>query len=356
MTSSGPLVSLLRILVPFAVLASVSWWLPLEPVQLVSREDKKAPVQRPDFVDFREAIVETEPRVVFLGNSILGRAVDMDVWEELVDVPTLKMNSAGSASAMWFILMKNVLGPARPRPELAVVFFRDVYLTEPAFRVYGEYEKRIFFYAGDEEVELNRILYHEGADRADFFLRRHWSLYQRRSAVSSSLEERFKYGLVGWVTGESPGEIEKSVASTFDEGEMDEVAVEQAHRGAELQVDSDAHFDFPGRVGYSFLPALVRESKRSGIRLVLCRMRTARNARDEPKGKYEQAAERYLPTYIEALRDYAEAEGLGWLDFSEEDSLLLEYFERGDHFNAEGGRVFTRLLAERLGDELEQLE
>jgi len=356
MNSPGTLVQLLRILVPFAVLASVSSWLPLEPVQLVSRADKKAPVQRPDFVDFRKAVAETEPRVVFLGNSILGRAVDMDLWEELVDVPTLKMNSSGSASAMWFILMKNVVGQARPRPELAVVFFRDVYLTEPAFRVYGEYEKRIFFYAADEEIELNRILYHQGADRADFFLRRHWSLYQRRSAVRSTLEDRFKYGLVGWVTGEEPDKIETSVAATFDEGEMDATAVEQAHRGAELQVDSDAHFDLPGRVGYSFLPGLVREAKRKGIRLVLCRMRTARNARGEPKGKYEEAAERYLPAYTEALRDYAETEGLGWLDFSAEDSLLLEYFERGDHFNAEGGRVFTRLLAERLRDELDRLE
>jgi len=86
-------------------------------------------------------------------------------------------------------------------------------------------------------------------------------------------------------------------------------------------------------------------------------MRTVRDATEEKEGRdaYQRSAKRHLPPYTEALRQYVEQRGVGWLNFAAEEALLEEHFTRGDHFNEAGAKVFTKLFAERLKPHLTTL-
>src|SRR5688572_3029096 len=77
--------------------------------------------------------------IVLIGDSILARGINSDQLEQLTDMKNYKMGIQGSASAAWYLSLKNVVLTAKYRPSFVVIIFRGTMLTAPGYRVSGAY-------------------------------------------------------------------------------------------------------------------------------------------------------------------------------------------------------------------------
>lgn len=304
-------------------------------------------------VDFAKDLAEKKPELVLLGNSILDRAVDEQAFEDLIGRPCLKIVHGGAATALWYVILKNVIARAEPVPRTVAIFFRTVYLTEPAFRARAQFKPIIDYYADGEEPELDRIAYFEQMDPLTFTLNRFWSLYQRRESLRRQTEDVFKAGLVGKLSGLTTPEVRSAVDAAFAEEKMKDEQVDDGPSDPWLDLLPLQQFDFDAQVTRSFLPLIIEIARENGISLIFVRMRTRLDARLDAPAKPSIEARggfirSHLPQYIQSLRQYLEANGAHLLDLSGDERLQSSHFYRGDHLRKRGQALFMPYLAERL--------
>ncbi|SCA62503.1 hypothetical protein SCG7086_AA_00790, partial [Chlamydiales bacterium SCGC AG-110-P3] len=106
-----------------------------------------------DLVRQRTLLLTARPDAVLLGNSVLKAGINEDKLSTLTGSRMLKVTSNGSASAWWYLYVRNVLFASDYKPKRVMIFFRDSYLTDPTFRTSGKYRtplRRIS--AGDETL------------------------------------------------------------------------------------------------------------------------------------------------------------------------------------------------------------
>ena len=82
-------------------------------------------------------IEAVRPDILLIGNSYLAAAVEPDGLSRKTGRRCMILKRPGSASACWYLMLKNVLLPARHVPQAVVIYFRDNELTLPAFHTGG---------------------------------------------------------------------------------------------------------------------------------------------------------------------------------------------------------------------------
>lgn len=270
------------------------------------------------------------PQVALLGNSMLGEGVDAEALALASGVPVLAVVQPGSASAWWYLAMKNGVGASAHRVPLTVLFFRDHFLTEPTFRVKGSYRAAIDAMAEPDEPLLGRLAY-GGSDETSARLLGEW-----RAGTLAAV----KHGAARVLLGLAPDAADAALAHAFAAERLDP---ERAGRREQLAEATDAADtrDFAAAVKRSFLPEIVRLARQNGTRLVLVRVKRRRDA--------EQGPDPALARYSESLAGWLAERGVALVDFSHDERIRLEHFARGDHLSRdEGRRVFTRLLVDAL--------
>ncbi len=303
---------------------------------------------------FESALREDRPRVVLLGNSITACAVDAAAFEQLTGAKTLDLTVGGSSSAIWYLVLKNFVAKASPRPEFAILGFRDVYLTVPDYRVVMGYDGTLNRFVDGEEPLLDRLAYFRDTGPVSYLLMRHWSLFQKRNDIDVATEALFKEQLASRIAGVAPEEIGGAVDRVFAEENKLPDAVTAAQQRAENVVDP-AYFDFHAELERSFLPEMIKIARENDIRLILMRMRPRRNAREDGGPARERAwITDLLPKYMADLEAYLAENDVPFLDFEDDERIVFEWFERGDHLNKDPGQVgFTKLLAEAVAPYLD---
>ena len=258
---------------------------------------------------FAERLESEQPDVVLLGSSIVGTAVNAELFESIVKRPTLDLTIPGGMSATWYLLMKNVITKVDPPPKMVVLGFRMVYLTVPEFRAGGRYTHIIDRYVDGPEPLLNRRAYLHDLNAIDVFVRRYWSPYQKRDDIKEGAEDWAVRTAGSALLGRDESEMRAAVATVFAEERMDPTKVSVAQLEAE-QVDNTQYFAFESEKDRSFLPEIVRIAKENGIELVLVRMRTRYDAEpEERRAQYPDFIRELLPGYERALEEYLEEEG-----------------------------------------------
>ena len=289
--------------------------------------------------EIRRVVEERHPQVVFLGNSMVGDNLDGDAFARATGLATVRAYQHGSASAWWYeTLVHDLLAVERP-PATVVLLFRDHFLTHPSFRVLGPFSYRL----AEHEAWTDPLVYalaYRPALGALAPLYRDWPLFRNRDQEKRLAEGAVERGLEH-LFGIPPGSTDQAVAVVFNDANLDPAQRTIRQQMAEDHDLDPELFDFPARVGESFLPHMIARAKRRGVELVLVRMK---KRRDLTPG----AAPEPLRRYVSDLRAYLEAEGVPFLDLSEDPRLGAELFSWGDHYTDEGRTVFTQLLAEEL--------
>lgn len=282
--------------------------------------------------EWREAIEEKQPEMVLIGNSMLRAGVDEDALSQATGWSVEKSYSNGSASAWWYLYVKNVLGKTQHCPRVAVIFFRDHFLTDPDFRIDGPYAEPIRTISESDEPVLKTVLgpHLSFWDSPLTWLPQAAKRYWDGRAMKASAR----------VMGVSRGFQQRSMAAVFDEERMIPELITQQQLASE-QCSEGERCDFAARVEASFLPLILEELDSRGIRPVFVRIKRRRDVDPER----EPAA---LKPYLLELQAYLEARGARLYDFSHEDSILEEHYGPGDHLNPTGQALFTALLADTL--------
>jgi hypothetical protein len=254
---------------------------------------------------------------------------------------TLKLWSGGWSSAIWYLALKNVIIPASPRPQTVVFFFRDHYLTDPTFRVTGEYKKGVDELTGPDEPLLERLAYLNAMNPLTYQLNQNWSLFQKREHLKKALESNVK-SWVGSVYGYPDVEsVNQNIQRLFG---VDNLLAEELGNTQlkSEEVTNKNLYDFQKSLPVSFLPAMVEIARENAVRLVLVRVKRRR----EVEGLPTPAG---LDGYICDLKQWCAKEQVPLIDFSEDTRLTLEHYADGDHLNrGEGRTLFTQLLVEQL--------
>ncbi len=276
--------------------------------------------------------------MVFLGNSITYASLDPELFEKTTGIPTLMIAQGGSASAFWYLVIKNAILQAENKPKFLAIIFRDAYLTYPEYRATGIYKQRhdLMKQGDDPLFEKLTTLIH--ANLAQRVLHRYFLLYRERDTVRQRVENIVRHG-VQQVFRRMAGDVnpEAAIQTVFSEKNYIPALVSRMQQAAEAEPDS-RYYDFARQLPRSFLPYMVSMCRENNIQLLFIRAkrRIALERPHDPKP---------LSDYMEELKKYLEANGVLFLDYSQVPWLTSDHYGAGDHLNLTGKALFTQHLA-----------
>ncbi len=336
--------SFLRYLTILFIMITVSWvaiprWLDIPfPRQPGPEFDKRA---RKSYI----TLIDNEhPDIVMLGDSTLMDGVDPDLLSELTGKKVSSFHAPGSASAFWYIVLKNNIIIAEHHPRVLIVVFRGTMLTAPGYRVHGGYFVKLDEFAAKDEPVLLERAYLNHMNRAEIWSEQYFPLYGAREDIRKKIDSRIRYSLPGWLDCDRTC-TDDSMYAVFISADLEPGQLRNAVAAAETYLYTPAQLDFSRQVESSFLPEMIRLSRERGIQLVVVRLKNEMTG----TGNRETAS---MKNYIADLSAYLDEQGVVFLDYGRDPRLGSEYFKDALHLNPEGEIVFTRILAEGLNEVL----
>ncbi len=308
--------------------------------------------QDPELVAFESELAAADPSVLFLGSSLVGRAVHPEEMGRLLGQPSYVLWRSNASTPQWYAMLKNrAYGATEVEPELVVIgsTLRRMLLNEPR----GERQRtNLLEQLGDYEPVIERKAF--GKDVRDSPLA---LLRFRRSQLKDSLLDGVK-GLT--MMGLSP------TADSVDAGisEADEV-LERVFGGENARdfdlgsrvipvVDSKliAEAEEVGEtasVEDNFIGDFVELAAEHGARVIFVNLPVTAGAKARETASPEE--ERAAMVKMRSL-------GAGYIDLSDAEALGLErsHFRDSTHLNEAGGAIFTKALAVELEAVLEVSE
>lgn len=339
---------LLSLILFLATIGAITWALRPPPIE-APKLDKDAVenAQR-----WRQSLIDEHPQVVLLGNSMLGHGVNTIHFAMRTGLPTVKMWDGGVASAWRYLMLKNVIAPSPGRPEVVVIFFKDQYLTEPAFRVDGNYKDRLDALRQPNEPLLDELAY--GKERRDplaYLIEDHWPLDRQRAVVKPTVEDWVKKQ-VGYGLHENGKEaVDAAIGRVFADSNLNTELFTKAQMEAMgTKTEDDRSFQF--LIKNSFVPADIQIAKTAGIRLIYVRVKRAQDAQAQADGTAASNDNSYMNQYMIDMRAYLASHDVPLFDFTTETQLKVSDYADGDHLTEAGRLRFTGILVEALKDKL----
>jgi hypothetical protein len=277
---------------------------------------------------------------ILLGNSILGTGVDIKHFRELTGKSALIVYRGGSESAWWYLVFKNVICRLEGRVSSVVIFFRDNELTDPSFRVTGSYKRSIDVLCDSNEFELDRLAYYSSMNNVEFYLNSCWPLLQKRESFRQRVDSIVRDKTASLFFEKSGIDLGLAVEHVFADSNMDKRLFTQYQAMADRL--SEADMDFHKSVKVSFLPAIIQLARENNIKLVFIRTKKRRDV--IPKSQPPE-----LVTYVAALGEYLNEEGIDFIDFTNDPRLTELDFGDGDHYNNKNPPLtFTKMVSDTL--------
>ncbi len=287
-----------------------------------------------------EALDQTQPALLLLGDSMLAPAVDEGTVEKQLGQKTMLVSLPGTASTIWYLMIKNNIVVAGHKPKYLVVFFRDSMMTVPGYRVSGRYFEQIDEFATPNDKLLIERAYINQMSPLDKIMERYMPLYGSRWTIRQSIDYYMRHSLAKALLHCDPGCADKAMESVFKANNLDVTFLSDAIAASDDYIYTNGRLDFNQQIDKSFLPEIVRLCKENNIQLVLVRMPIRRFEKPgtEPKG---------LSAYIQDLASYSSENGVAFFDFDNK-KLTGEYFADDVHLNKQGQVLFTQWLTEAL--------
>jgi len=284
-----------------------------------------------------KAIIENAPQIVLIGDSTLIKGVDTIRLSEQLDIPLYSIGLPGSASTLWYLIIKNNVITVPVPPKYLLIFFRDTMLTMPGYRVQGQYLEQIDEYASPKDELLIERAYIGLMNPMERFAEAYIPIYTARWQMREEIESQIRY-TPAQITGCAPRCVDGALSHIFGESNMSIQGLNEAISSAENNLYTHYTLDFENEVHKSFLPELIRMAHESNIQLVLIRMKTLQFTQPFPA----------LDNYMNNLKTYAQANNVIVLDFTDDPRLPSGLYMDTLHLNDQGKVIFTDILTETL--------
>lgn len=282
-------------------------------------------------------MAENEPDIVLLGDSMLDIGVDHVSMADQLDQRVYKIALRGSASTLWYLILKNNIVEAPRPPDYVIIFFRDSLLTVPGYRVQGRYLEQIDEYAAPKDQVLIERAYLNLMSPVESLAERYFPPFSYRGWTREKLDTSLRNSLPGTILDCSHECSDHAMTVVFEDNNLDQKILSDAINAADEYIYRKENLDFGRNVEASFLPEFIRLTREHGIQLVLVQMKTLRFSGTSPELPY-------LERYRTDLAQYLSQNEVIYLDFSNDPHIANEYFYDPLHFTDDGRDAFTGLL------------
>jgi len=290
-----------------------------------------------------EQLRAADPEFLFIGDSMLDTRIDREVLRRETGRRIAVLAEHGSASARWWLVLKNHVVAAGIRPKVVFLFFRDRTLSWPEFRTEDQYRDDLEVAAHPEEPEMEFVLGTARRGPRAAIHRALDTIYPLRLRQGEALD-RIEERALKWTPGfrRARGKVRDAIEDTFDIRRL------RSNVGAELASDEGPQIsEFDPDPANSFLPHMAALAREHGFRLHLVRVKRRPNRPDNIR--YDKAD---LTAYIASLRAWCEAEGVGFTDFTADPAITLSMYADGDHVSESARPAWTRHFIQVMGETL----
>jgi len=290
--------------------------------------------------DVLEKLTEAQPQFVLLGDSVLHDGVDQTALSQRLGAETYNLGVSGSGSAVWYLLLKNIIINAPVKPKYVVVLFRETILTIPSFRTTGHYFEGLDDYARAKESLLVELAYIDPMSPAEKIAQQYLPLYSARWRLREAMDSTLRYTAASlWKC--STRCVDDALDSSFGKQELDAIAMQQAiYDGQTLYAPENMNFE--KNINDSFLPAMMHIARSNNIELIFIRMKNMAYPQQEMETPELRAYLRDLEAYL------ATQEGVHYINLAHDERILDSYFIDQVHLSETGRVMFTQILADEL--------
>lgn len=291
-------------------------------------------------LNYIDILVEQKPEIVLIGDSTLNLGVDTDLLSKQTGKSIYSIGVPGSASALWYLVLKNNIAASPYKPKFFMVLFRDTILTAPGYRVHGSYFDLVNEYAEFREPQFIQLSFTNLMNPLEIAAERYFPLYVSRSNVRNKIDSNIRY-FGPQLAGCDVDCVDYAMGDIFKGADLEPKALVDAVAAAESYLYTPDQLDFDKQVNRSYLPELIRIAKENDIQIIFTRIKVESadpKITELPKFK----------KYITALADYLASENIPLLDFGADSRLSHDLFRDPIHLNDQGQAIFTQLLADEL--------
>ncbi len=295
--------------------------------------------------EYLQEIKSQRPQILLLGDSMLTKDVDADLFQEQIGLTTYKLDVPGSASALWYLLLEHNILPAGEPPQTVVILFRDALLTAPSFRADGPYFGMLDKYSSPEDTLFLQLAYVQRMSLPERALDMFLPPYSYRVELLDALGAFQRHALPSLLGCDAP--CSDAAFDSVLRSDIPPEVLSSMILDAEQELYSPGALNFDKQVAHSFLPEIIRLAQERDIQLIFVRAPTNLfpNPAAEPNG---------LETYVQDLQTYLDERGIPLLDLAHTPQIHPEHFSDPHHMTAEGKMIFTEILAEALQPLLEE--
>lgn len=288
--------------------------------------------------NYLKYIEENHPQIVIIGDSTLGASVDADKLAQETGKSVYSISIPGSASALWYLILKSNIAGASYKPDYFVIVFRDTILTAPGYRVHGSYFDLLDEYADHNEPLITKNSFVNFMNPPEIAAEKYLPLYVSRSDIRKTIDMHIRY-FAPSLFGCNQDCTDYVLGNTLAGAELEPKALMDAVGAAESYLYTPERLDFDSQVNKSYLPEMVRISKENNIEMILVRIKV-KSAPPESLDK--------ISNYIDSMGAYVAEKNVPLLNFGVEPRLTNELFLDSIHLNEKGKAVFTQLLSDGL--------
>jgi hypothetical protein len=292
---------------------------------------------------------ELQPDLVLLGDSTLRWGIDGTRITEATGLKVEKIGIQGSASALWYLLIKNSIVQADHKPQAVVIFFRDTMLTDPGYRVTGEYFYKIDEYGTDGDENLIKKAFVLPRNWLDRLLLKYLPVYAERFSIQDWINQWMQPVFAEAINNCDYSCTEYAKAEAFAFGRLNPQVYYRDVDTAEAQLYTIDKMLFDRQYKRSFLPDIIRLCKRNGVKLILVGLQTSRyqSARDEPI---------MLQYYFSRLEKTLKDSGVDYIKWNYDNGITGVDYRDSIHLNESGREKFTQIFISEIEKVLETPE
>lgn len=290
--------------------------------------------------DYRDIIEEEKPEIIILGDSAI-RKIDERAFSNTIGKKTMLFSVPGSASAYWYLFIRNVIRAASHQPDYLFLFFRETTLTLPHYLVTGDYFTRLDEVASPADADVYHLAVNSRKSRFEILSEIYLPLFTYRSTLYLNTINWFRNLIPSWLFDLDADEVNAAYDAVFDDEHINDLLWEEFQLNVGEVLYQPEALEFENQVEVSFLPAMIRELKRMGIKPVFIRVRY----RSHAEGKSDDEE---LVGYLETLAGYLESQGAVMVNMASTTGLTTNMYIDNFHLDEKYAPEFSRVMAEEI--------
>ncbi len=288
-------------------------------------------IKKPPFrKDFATNVETTNPEVFFIGNSMLGSRIDLEVFEKYSNKKAVKVDSPGSNSATWYNIYNNLAKDSGSKH--IIIFFRRDIFEKPAEGLDAERYVRLQTFEKSREPYADQMLANHSTvfQKMDQWFLSTVDYHHKRDVIENSLQ-KFSAGIVSSLPYK---EFEGLLYERFGEQNLRYRKAPPVFLAAPNPIVNQSD-------DQSFLPRIISLTQKYEQKLTLVNV--------ELDDTYNQGHK--FNAYLSTLQNYvSQFEHVNLINMEEQQWIKKDWLQDGAHLAYRYKWVYTKNFVETLAN------